>query len=338
MSIVVEWPRTSWVEHSMPEPAMLFGDSVMGQKLPVLRRANWPTETADLEGLGEPEMLLVTEHGQDAVLWADGALLRVVLEHGLVNIAVAAMTIERVDQAVEMLRSVFPPTTASDGRVPVTFWTYGPHGAQSIVRKIAVADWDSVAVNYPGLTGCSLSGMMRDFRPSHGGQLRALAWEWRDWATLHYVVDPDRLFGENADYLISVLLDGELDGDEDRKWKLLVLEDTGELLAADAKNRTGQGLSRLLNTVDGLIGQGLRILVLVTTNEELKRLHPAVQRPGRCAMQLTFDRFDAKEAQAWLQANDVEDGHAAGLSLAELYAVVDGFADRPRERAVGFAR
>ena len=48
----------------------------------------------------------------------------------------------------------------------------------------------------------------------------------------------------------------------------------------DAKERTGQALSRFLNVVDGLIGQGLRLLVLVTSNEELGKLHPAVSRPG----------------------------------------------------------
>ena len=42
----------------------------------------------------------------------------------------------------------------------------------------------------------------------------------------------------------------------------------------------GQGLSRLLNVSDGLLGEGLRAVVLVTTNEPLRRLHPAVVRPG----------------------------------------------------------
>lgn len=32
-----------------------------------------------------------------------------------------------------------------------------------------------------------------------------------------------------------------------------------------------------------MVGQGLRVLVLVTTNELLRRLHPAVAQPGRCA-------------------------------------------------------
>ena len=47
----------------------------------------------------------------------------------------------------------------------------------------------------------------------------------------------------------------------EKPWRLLVLEDTGALLSADARERAGQGLSRFLNVVDGLIGQGLRVLV-----------------------------------------------------------------------------
>ena len=94
-----------------------------------------------------------------------------------------------------------------------------------------------------------------------------------------------------------------------------ILEDTGELLAADAKERTGQGLSRLLNVVDGLIGQGLRVLVLVTTNETLRSLHPAVSRPGRCASQIEFAAFTADEAAEWLEPTaSTQRGRAAARS------------------------
>ena len=62
----------------------------------------------------------------------------------------------------------------------------------------------------------------------------------------------------------------------------------------------GQGLSRFLNVVDGLIGQGLRVLVLVTTNEPIRKLHPAVARPGRCAANVEFAPLAADEAAAWL--------------------------------------
>src|ERR671934_2338409 len=110
-----------------------------------------------------------------------------------------------------------------------------------------------------------------------------------------------------------------------KHWRLLVLEDTGELLTPDAKSIIGQGLSRFLNVVDGLIGQGLRVLVLVTTNEEIRGLHPAVARPGRCAANIDFVALAPDEARAWLAAHGVEDGAAESRILASLYAQLEGY-------------
>jgi hypothetical protein len=92
------------------------------------------------------------------------------------------------------------------------------------------------------------------------------------------------------------------EAEDDGRWRLLVLEDTGELLAADAKEQMGRGLSRLRNLVDGIVGQRVRVLVLVTTNEPLRRLHPAVARPGRRAAKAEFEAFTPEEAAAWLGA------------------------------------
>jgi SpoVK/Ycf46/Vps4 family AAA+-type ATPase len=147
------------------------------------------------------------------------------------------------------------------------------------------------------------------------------------------VTDPETFFGSSPKYMLDVLLDEEDDEDE---WRLLVLEDTGELLAADAKERTGQGLSRLLNVVDGLIGQGLRVVVLVTTNEPLGALHEAVSRPGRCAAQIEFAPFTLDEAREWLERNGGDAEPRAG-TLASLYARAAGLEVRER-RPVGFAR
>jgi hypothetical protein len=96
-----------------------------------------------------------------------------------------------------------------------------------------------------------------------------------------------------------------------------VLEDADELLRADAKRETGQALSRLLNVADGFLGQGVRVLVLITTNEPIGRLHPAVVRPGRCLAEVEFSPLTAAEGAAFLgtgRGREVE-----GLTLAELF-------------------
>src|ERR687895_2764782 len=125
-------------------------------------------------------------------------------------------------------------------------------------------------------------------------------------------------------------------GGDDRLWRLLVMEDTGELLAADARERTGQGLSRFLNVVDGLIGQGLRVLVLVTTNEEIRKLHPAVARPGRCAANVEFEPLSVAEASAWLERHGVDEQVTRPTTLASLYAVAEGLDPGDTSVAPGF--
>ena len=268
---------------------------------------------------------------------------------------------ETLEQLRELLP---PPDPSSTHKVGVQFWTYGQHGPIASYREVSVPEWADLEPNYTAPVHAGLDGLMRGFQPAHGGQLilwhgeagtgktfalRALAWEWRDWCEFHYIVDPDSFFGEHADYLMSVLTQpgyadmpdprmmrymampggyvdfGGPDVEEGKKaWRLLVLEDTGELLTPDAKSIIGQGLSRFLNVVDGLIGQGLRVLVLVTTNEPIKTLHPAVARPGRCAANIEFDSLSADEANTWLDAHGVEARVERATLLGDLYALESG--------------
>ncbi len=90
-------------------------------------------------------------------------------------------------------------------------------------------------------------------------------------------------------------------------------------MATDAKEQSGQGLSRLLNLSDGLLGLSTEVLILITTNEPLGRLHPAVHRPGRCLAEIEFLALDVDEACEWLAANGCDDGQLAE-DAGELYA------------------
>ena len=285
------------------------------------------------------------------------------LQGGHASVVVAAPNEERAVELVGDLRAALPaPDPSGRQEVNVTFWTYGPHGPMASWRTIAVPEWAEIRANYTAPVRDELERLMSDFTPAHGGQLvlwhresgtgktfalRALAWEWRDWCDVHYVVDPDSYFGQHADYLMHVLLQPGTDSgwtgygplgtaavasepdeteEETRKkdWRLLVLEDTGELLQPGAKAVIGQGLARFLNLVDGLIGQGLRVLVLVTTNDEIRKLHPAVARPGRCAADVEFARLSEPEASAWLEAHRSTIPAERGRTVAELYSLLDG--------------
>ena len=128
--------------------------------------------------------------------------------------------------------------------------------------------------------------------------VRALMHAWQAWARPVVVTDPERMLTDGR-YLRRLLLDvhDEVADDGEQRWQLLVLEDAEALLRKDTG---GPAMSRLLNLTDGLLGQGLRCLFLITTNEPLAAVHPAVVRPGRCLAQVEFGRLPAAQASALL--------------------------------------
>jgi hypothetical protein len=96
-----------------------------------------------------------------------------------------------------------------------------------------------------------------------------------------------------------------------------VAEDSDQFLHANAAHDAGPSLGRLLNFSDGILGQGCNTLFLITTNEPIGKLHPALIRPGRCLAQMEFGKFSASEASQWL-----DNGKSVGTkSLAELIEI-----------------
>ncbi len=209
----------------------------------------------------------------------------------------------------------------------VTFWHQGDH-SWTRSREIAVPKWSAVAALYPSTVRDTMSRLI-EHRPdpaAPGGRLilwhgppgtgkttavRALFDAWRGWASAHVVSDPERLLN-NGDYMARVLLDPD-DDDKAQRWRLVVIEDAEELLRRDARSKVGPGLGRLLNTADGLLGQGSRVLILLTTNEPVDDMHPALLRPGRCLARMEFPAFEISEA-----ARLLGDRPARPVTLAEI--------------------
>jgi len=321
-----------------------FLQDVIERKLPHERFAHWDATASNLDELLEyATRSSKLSYGTAALLDLEdeaGCIAAVSINSGGVSVHLAAETTVALAAGEAFLRQRLPERVATDDQtVPISFWSYGTCGPGETTRSIEVPTWADVHGNYPSRVADQLDALMSaDYRPDGRGQLilwygepgtgktyslRALAWEWRQWCSFHYVTDPETFFGR-PDYMLQVILEDEYgDDDEEKGWKLLVLEDTGELLAADAKAQTGQGLSRLLNVVDGIIGQGLRVIVLVTTNDELRQLHPAVSRPGRCLAKIEFVPFTPTEAEEWRARNGVEGDVGAG-TLATLFGVAAG--------------
>jgi hypothetical protein len=329
----------------------VFYRHVMRDGLRRIEVKGWPTPATALDVVGAEILFAVAGIGwRCAVLRIDACLVSLNLDDGLVTARIAHRHEHEAAGVLARLQVALPEAGAAERTVPVAFWAWNEHRPSCLVRQLAVPSWDDVRANYSARTQHAVDWLVSGFEPETPGQLllwtgepgtgkthavRALAWEWRDWCRLHYVTDPEELLVQRSRYLLDVLL-AEDAGLSAGAWRLLLMEDTGEMLSADAKAQAGQGLSRLLNVVDGLIGQGLRILVMITTNEHVGALHPAVSRAGRCALAHDFDRLPADDANAWLAAHGAMARVTRPTTIADLYAIRDGRERRGTATAIGF--
>jgi hypothetical protein len=281
----------------------------------------------------------------------NGAAALVDGSYGQITVEVAADVRDVAAAGAAALRRALERDPPAPAKVSLGFWMRDKSGGEVRHREIDAPRFESIAENYAAPVRAALSRLMSVTAPDGGRlilwrgdpgtgkshALRALARAWAPWCSAHFIMDPDELLGQGGAYMLDVL---SWDRDHEHRWRLLILEDAGELIAADARSQTGQALSRLLNVTDGLLGQGTGTLLLITTNEPVKRLHPAARRPGRCLADIEFTALSVAEANTWLAARGQSQRVNAPATLAELFGRTnDGDGDdEPASTPFGFAR
>lgn len=256
------------------------------------------------------------------------------------EVTISSPTIETCEQLLAEVRALVPsPEDAAS--IPVGFWSVSDGDAKRRTHRIDAMPWEQIQRNYPLAVRRQLDHVMALQPPFDGGRLimfhgepgtgktnaiRSLIHAWSDWCSAQFITEPEAFFGRTQ-YLDTVVnaIDGLTSGPTvDRSavwntpWKLIIAEDTDELLHSATNHQSGGALGRLFNMADGILGQGARAIYLITTNEPVHQLHPALLRPGRCLSRIEFERFDVTEGRAWMPdaaRHTVTDR----LTLAELY-------------------
>lgn len=247
---------------------------------------------------------------------------------------VSQQALEQIhEQLTETLlphRYLDPPT-----RAKITCWYMSSMGPSPQEMYIEAPGLDEGLVNYPDKVSDALAHLVEQLRRKKRGvhiwhgepgtgktsALRMMAQELKGACEIHLIMDPGQLLNGGMSYLLSVI---RKCANPDRSY-VLAMEDTGAMVKQTAGEMYGEALGRILNVTDGIIGQNSNVSVLITTNENVGDLHPALLRPGRCGSQIDFRSFDRKQAEAWCVRSKVDPALVtkSETTLAELYALLD---------------
>jgi len=233
-------------------------------------------------------------------------------------------------------------------------WNARASDTSSSEQALVFPDWKTQYVNYTPEVRTAVERLLQDPLNTEQGRLlifhgapgtgktwflRTLMHEWRD----HYVpliIQDVEFFMSDETYWAALISDISHNSTLRDKRPLVVLEDAGQGLIRNGSYGSVP-IQRLLNRTDGLCIGDRNITFVITFNEEIGQVDPAVVRAGRCREKIHFTPLCRSDAAAWLTHHEcvhLIPKLAEHTTLADLYAMKRGDSVKTTEatsRALG---
>lgn len=325
---------------------MSFRQSQVDGRCPNVRvlTAEAPIPTDDLldDSWAIDRRVVIDDRGGVVTAHRDGlqVLIRSTAMQTIVEIAGPSWEVV-TSAAAEFEPRLSPIVERTPSQVLVRMWYSGSSGPVFRTSNITCPAWEEVKDTYPANVASALDSLMAFDADADSGKLmlwhgtpgtgktfaiRALARAWSDDCPVDVIVDPE-VFFTNPGYMAKVI-----SAKDPQRWKLVIAEDCDRFLTTDPTGAAQGPLGQLLSLTDGLVGQGTNTLVLITTNLNIRQVHPALVRPGRCLSNIEFTNLTAREA-ARLTGKPA----APSMTLAQLHQYrVTGILPDTGELAYGY--
>lgn len=293
-----------------------------------------------------------------ARLWDDRSSATVVLQQdpprlvvyrtddAALTCTVAATTVQEVTDLLDRIHQSLE-ALAEPQKIQLYTVFFTPD-ADIISHAVALAcpTWEEIAPNYAAKTREQLATLMTTLHsPSgrliiwHGPPgtgktyaIRALMHAWKDHYTFVNISDA-ATFLDSPSYYYDLIAQFEHP-------LLIIMEDAADPLLHETRTSHSQRISTILNLTEGLIAQGRQDQFLITFNQEVRTLDPAIIRPGRCRTRIEFLPLTKEYATSWLKNHNcpVPENLPDHITLASLFAILHNASPPdPISKPIGFS-
>jgi len=120
---------------------------------------------------------------------------------------------------------------------------------------------------------------------------------------------------------------------------VLVIEDAEEIITNRKDTGNTAGVSNLLNLSDGILGDCIRVKIVVTFNSEISNIDPALLRKGRLKIQHEFKKLDVLQANKLFKHLNIDFETKEPMNLSDIYGFnTDNYRKEKERVRIGFGK